>query len=212
MIALVEFGCFNPPTNMHLRVFETAKTSLEQAGHNVKAGIISPAHDKYGKSSLIPSTHRVAMCQLAVKSSPWLRCEDYETKQPEWSYTSNVLDHYSKELNKEFPGINCRLLCGTDLLLSFNTPNLWADDHLQNILSNHGIVCILRDGYDATSLIAHHPLVSKYKENIHLVSPDSVNDISSTLIRSLVAKGGTAKYLVPDEVNDYIEKNKLYIS
>ena len=38
MIALIETGCFNPPTNMHLRLLKTAKYSLEQAGHSVKVG------------------------------------------------------------------------------------------------------------------------------------------------------------------------------
>ncbi|XP_075254649.1 nicotinamide/nicotinic acid mononucleotide adenylyltransferase 3-like [Convolutriloba macropyga] len=212
LIALIEFGCFNPPTNMHLRLFETAKFALEKAGHTVKVGIMSPAHDKYGKKGLIAAKHRVEMCQLACQSSRWLRCEDWETIQEDWSRTSDVLDHYSAQLQTEFPGINCRLLCGTDLLLSFNTPDLWSHQHLDNILGTHGIVCIQRKGYDATSLLSQHPVVSKHKDNILFVQADSVNDVSSTLVRDLISKGSTAKYLVPDQVNDYICQNDLYLT
>ena len=106
MIALIETGCFNPPTNMHLRLLETAKYSLEQAGHTVKVGVISPVHDKYGKKSLISAEHRLALSHLACKSSNWIRCEDWECKQEGWSKTVDVLDHYSTYLQKEFPGLS----------------------------------------------------------------------------------------------------------
>ncbi len=89
---------------MHLRLFETAKSALEKAGFTVPIGLMSPTHDKYGKKSLICAEHRVKMCEMACQSSDWIRCEDWETKQDEWSRTSEVLDQYHKDLVKQFPG------------------------------------------------------------------------------------------------------------
>ena len=48
-------------------------------------GVISPVHDGYQKSSLIPAKHRLAMARLAVtretEPEPWVRVSDWETKQ-----------------------------------------------------------------------------------------------------------------------------------
>ncbi len=48
-------------------------------------GVISPVHDGYKKSSLIPARHRLAMARLAVtneaETESWVRVSDWETKQ-----------------------------------------------------------------------------------------------------------------------------------
>ena len=89
---------------MHLRLFETARDALNKAGFNVKIGLMSPAPDTYAKKGLLSSTHRIPMCELALKSSSWIKCVDWETKQIEWTRTSDVLDHYHRELSKDYPG------------------------------------------------------------------------------------------------------------
>ena len=54
---LISCGSFNPPTIMHLRLFELARTHLQKCGYSVLGGMISPVHDKYKekKDSLISS-------------------------------------------------------------------------------------------------------------------------------------------------------------
>ena len=51
----------------------------------ILGGVISPVHDGYKKSSLIPARHRLAMARLAVtreaETEPWVRVSDWETKQ-----------------------------------------------------------------------------------------------------------------------------------
>ena len=117
-IALIECGCFNPPTFLHLRLFETARDALTKAGFSVPVGIISPAHDAYGKKGLLPAVHRINMCQLAVKSSDWITCEVWETEQEGWTRTSNVLDHYHTLLDRKYPGLCClNFACFSDLSL-----------------------------------------------------------------------------------------------
>ena len=53
-------------------------------------GVISPVHDGYQKSSLIPAQHRLAMTKLAVTreagAESWVRVSDWETKQVRMFY------------------------------------------------------------------------------------------------------------------------------
>ena len=53
-------GSFSPPTMLHLRIFEDAKTALNASGkYTVIGGYLSPVHIDYGKKSLVENFHRV---------------------------------------------------------------------------------------------------------------------------------------------------------
>uniref|UniRef100_A0A0D3H5Q6 Cytidyltransferase-like domain-containing protein n=1 Tax=Oryza barthii TaxID=65489 RepID=A0A0D3H5Q6_9ORYZ len=49
---LVATGSFNPPTYMHLRMFELAKDELQQRGYCVLGGYMSPVNDAYKKKAM----------------------------------------------------------------------------------------------------------------------------------------------------------------
>ncbi len=109
-------------------------------------------------------------------------------------------------------GIKCKLICGSDLLKSFMTPGLWSDSDLTNILTNHGVVCVERKNHDVSELLKAHPLLVQHGDNVLVLPSDVINDISSTVVRDLISRGSTAKFLVPDQVNQYIVDNNLYIN
>uniref|UniRef100_A0A0E0M069 Cytidyltransferase-like domain-containing protein n=2 Tax=Oryza punctata TaxID=4537 RepID=A0A0E0M069_ORYPU len=52
MAVLVATGSFNPPTYMHLRMFELAKDELQQRGYCVLGGYMSPVNDAYKKKAM----------------------------------------------------------------------------------------------------------------------------------------------------------------
>ncbi|XP_036049451.1 nicotinamide/nicotinic acid mononucleotide adenylyltransferase 3 isoform X2 [Onychomys torridus] len=100
-VVLLACGSFNPITNMHLRLFEVARDHLHQTGmYQVMEGIISPVSDSYGKKDLVASHHRVAMAQLALQTSDWIRVDSWESEQPRWMETVKVLRHHHGELLK----------------------------------------------------------------------------------------------------------------
>ena len=153
-------GSFNPPTNMHLRLFELAKDHFKrhQPLSTVLGGVISPTHDAYNKHkpSLIPSTHRLTMARLAADLSPTVSVSDWEVRQEGWSRTRLVLDEYTKIAKEGIVGwlpplgspdqgpVTFKLLCGADLLESFAVPNLWDPNDLTTIVRDYGIVVISR--------------------------------------------------------------------
>eukprot|EP00092_Neocalanus_flemingeri_P039760 GFUD01043299.1.p1 GENE.GFUD01043299.1~~GFUD01043299.1.p1 ORF type:complete len:233 (+),score=67.89 GFUD01043299.1:58-756(+) len=218
-------GSFNPPTNMHLRLFELARDHFrtQQPLSSVLGGVISPTHDAYAKSSLIPSTHRLSMARLAVSQSSLVTVSDWEVRQEGWSRTRLVLDEYSKLAREgkadwlphlgspEQGPITFKLLCGADLLESFAVPDLWNKEDMTTIVRDYGIVVISREGSNPEKFIYSSDLLTAYQHNIHIVTEWIANEVSSTKIRTAVRRGNSVKYLVPDPVIQYMEQNRLYL-
>lgn len=58
------------------------------------------------------------------------RVDPWEIEQEKWTETVKVLRYFQEQASKA-PGdedVRVKLLCGADLLDSFATPNLWADE------------------------------------------------------------------------------------
>lgn len=130
--------------------------------HVVVGGVISPVHDAYGKKDLASSTHRCAMLRLALQNSDWIRLSHWETQREGWTKTRVILQHHQNLLNSwvfdtqdvkhhseiedmdwipekiknsatmERNPIQVKLLCGADLLESFGTPGLWAEEDVSD--------------------------------------------------------------------------------
>ncbi|XP_036112409.1 nicotinamide/nicotinic acid mononucleotide adenylyltransferase 1 isoform X1 [Molossus molossus] len=105
-----------------------------------------------------------------------------------------------------------KLLCGADLLESFGVPNLWKSEDIAKIVGDYGLICITRAGSDAQKFIYESDVLWQHQANIHLVNEWITNDISSTKIRRALRRGQSIRYLVPDLVQEYIEKHNLYSS
>uniref|UniRef100_A0A8D2B1Z3 Nicotinamide-nucleotide adenylyltransferase n=1 Tax=Sciurus vulgaris TaxID=55149 RepID=A0A8D2B1Z3_SCIVU len=226
-VVLLACGSFNPITNMHLRLFEVARDHLHQTGmYQVTQGIISPVNDDYGKKDLVASHHRVAMAQLALQTSDWIRVDPWESEQPQWMETVTVLRHHHSQLLRSPPPMEgpdpgqapsaptaapqLKLLCGADVLRTFQTPNLWKDAHIQEIVEKFGLVCVSRVGHDPKGYVLDSPILRKYQHNIHLAREPVQNEISATYVRRALSQGQSVKYLLPDPVIAYIRDHGLY--
>lgn len=175
-------------------------------------GFISPTNDSYAliKPTLSPSKHRLEMIRLAIDDleTRWIICDDWETRQKEWVRTLPALKYYSTVY-----GPNLKLLCGADLLESFLIPNLWSDEHIEDILSSYGVVVLPRKGSNPYKLLYDSCKSDIFKRNINQIDilDESFSlDISSTMVRNAVKEGLPIDQLVHRNVARYIEDKGLY--
>lgn len=104
------------------------------------------------------------------------------------------------------------LLCGADVLESFEVPNLWKAEDISEIVGRFGLICITRSGSDPLKLIHQSDTLWKYRKNIHLVNEWVVNEISATQVRRALRRCRSVRYLLPDSVLCYIQQHELYSS
>lgn len=194
-------------------MFELARHHMRNKKDiNVERGVISPTNDCYAaiKPSLSTSVHRLAMIRLALKDveKSWIICDDWETKQKEWIRTLPALRYYETVY-----GHNLRLLCGADLLDSFLVPNLWSDEHIEEILRRYGIIALPRHGSNPWKLLYDSPkaaIFRRYLDRIDIIEDFCPIDVSSTMVRESVKEGRPIDHLVHRDVASYIKSKGLY--
>jgi nicotinamide mononucleotide adenylyltransferase len=212
---LVSCGSFSPITFLHLRMFEMARDYLNANGWDVLGGFASPVSDGYGKKDLVSAEDRFEMVSRALHSSDWVSVDRWEGLKPEWTRTILTLTHFQGKIDQHCgvhgsQRVRVQLLCGSDLLDSFNTPKLWLEEDMIAILQHHGICVIERDTNNASDVIFGNDLLYANRSHIATVKQHVINDISSTKIRLSLRRGLSIKYLTPDSVIDYIMARKLY--
>jgi len=230
-VLLLGVGSFNPPTIMHLRIMELARDFLTKTGQfQVVGGILSPVHDAYGKKDLVPGNHRIEMTKLALEQNNWVKLSSWEAAHnTTWTRTRAVIDYHQGRLNAYLSGslkekdtwmpdiqnnvngpITCKLVCGADVLETFNTPGLWNDADTLALAKDYGLVVISREGNDPYKSIYNCDILHENRANIHVVQEWLSNEISSTRIRRALKRQESVRYVVPDPIIEYINKEGLF--
>eukprot|EP01113_Clastostelium_recurvatum_P035105 TRINITY_DN4848_c1_g1_i2.p1 TRINITY_DN4848_c1_g1~~TRINITY_DN4848_c1_g1_i2.p1 ORF type:complete len:262 (-),score=35.78 TRINITY_DN4848_c1_g1_i2:37-708(-) len=217
-LVLVECGSFNPITYLHLRMMEMAKDWANRNGFFVVGGYLSPVTDAYKKKGLLEARHRVAMCEAAVASSDWIAVDPWESRQPEFIRTKKTLERFSSLVNSQEgrdhigaqQRVQVMLVCGADLVGSFNIPDLWSVKDMQDLVTD-GIIVIEREGQDIDALVGANDAIRHLRPQLKVVAQDIVNNVSSTKVRQFFREGRSVKYLTSDRVIEYAQANKLYL-
>ena len=142
--------------------------------------------------------HRLAMTREAVAGNPLFSLSTIEMDREGPSFTVDTL----RELHT--PGVDLSFIVGMDSLRDLPT---WHDP--AGILGLAEIVAVYRGGIDTVDLSQLAAALPAVKRRVHVV-PIPALDVSSTDIRARVAAGQPIRYLVPNAVVEYIEKNGLY--
>jgi len=191
-------GTFNPVHNGHLRM---ARVALDEfmLGEVVFIPSGNPPHKR--SEAIVPAEHRMNMLRLAISGENRFSMDTLEVDRPGLTYTVDTLE----ALLRVHRDTVYHYIIGADTLYELPT---WRN--FERVITLTCFICVLRPGVaDEGSYAFAEALNSKYGPRI-VIAREKGLDISSSLIRSLVADGQSAAGLMPEAVSDYIKLNRLY--
>jgi nicotinate-nucleotide adenylyltransferase len=184
-------GTFDPVHLAHLVVAECAR---DAAGLDKVIFLPAPRPPHKNTNDLTGYHHRVEMVRRAIDGRPEFVVSDIENRLDGPSYTTRTLEI----LHDEYPGSNWFLIMGADSLRDLHT---WRDP--ERLCTQARFIVFPRSEVDTASV---HPSFLMNTEFLNV----PYLDIAATDLRERVRTGRTLRYLVPDAVIDYIERNGLY--
>ena len=191
-------GSFNPPHNSH---FSTAQQVLNQY-EEVEKVVFIPVNKKYEKDGLEENIHRYNMLKLVIEKNNNFILSDIDMNGSRSLYTIETLE----EIKKQFPDKEIWFLIGSDNLKELHT---WK--RAEELVSKYKILVMERNEDKIEEIIEQNELLKSYRENIRKIEEGIRSNFSSTYIRSEIKKQKSVRYLMPDEVYEYIKTNNLYI-
>ncbi len=159
-----------------------------------------PAH-KINKE-VTHNEHRYLMTVLATMRNENFDVSRIEIDRPGVTYTIDTIETLKKHCR---PDVRLYFITGADAIHQIMT---WKDS--ERLLALCDFVAVTRPGYRKNELFAEiDALQEKYVSRIHYMEVPALA-ISSSDIRTRAKNGMPIKYLLPQEVEDYIHKFGLY--
>ena len=205
-------GTFDPVHFGHLRLAEEAIAHLGLDGVRwLPAG--QPPHRGVPQ---VTAGQRLDMVRRATAGNPRFTVDPAEVEAAAPSYTVHTLERLRRELGDAQPLV---LLVGADAFAGLAAWHRWRDLFaLAHIAVSH------RPGFPVETASLPHELATEFADR-RLVDASALRAapaggivtfamtqlaISATQIRKLLANDLSARYLLPDDVLDYIQTHSLY--
>ena len=188
-------GTFNP---IHIGHLVTAEEALFAFG--LREVVFVPAGQPWQKERIdvAESEHRYLMTVIATASNSHFRVSRIEIDRPGPTYTVETL----RALRSELGDVELYFITGADAILTILT---WKDP--AEVLGEARFIAATRPGYDLDRLEKELP--EGLGDRVHVLEIPALA-ISSTDVRRRVREGRPVRYLLPEGVARYIEKNALY--
>ena len=190
-------GTFNPPHIGHMVCAQEALTGL-----GLDRVLLLPVHTPPHKEAVDDPgvEHRVALCEAAVAGDARLGVSRAEIEVPGRSYTVDTLSR----LHEQRPEDQLTFIVGGDMARSLPE---WCEPETILSLAEFGVAG--REDVGASAIRERLSGLAGAPDRVRFFDMPRI-DISSTLIRNRVASGLPIRYLVPDAVAAYIEREGLY--
>jgi nicotinate-nucleotide adenylyltransferase len=198
-------GTFDPIHNGHLRAGEAAREAL-----NLDEIRVLPSHDPPHRpfDPKASAFHRFALAALAIQGRESWRLSDAELTRPGPSYTAHTL----RGLHAEgWEPAQIFFIIGSDAFAEIAT---WYE--FPAVLRYANFAVLGRPGSVTLTAVLERPEIARFSNpatpgptGIFRVEADTPN-ISSTGIRTRLAKNQPIDNLVPPAVARYIQNHRLY--
>lgn len=156
--------------------------------------MVSPQNPLKEDSELASDYHRLRMTELVSRRIEGVITSAFEFNMPRPSYTIDTLN----ALQEKFPDDEFYLVIGADNWSLFDKWKAGGE-----IISKYHILIYPRRGFDIM-------IPAEYQDRVEVVEAPIV-EISSTQVRQMLARMQSVSFYVPEAVEKYIVKNKLYM-
>lgn len=194
-------GTFNPIHNAHLAL---AGCAYEQ--FDLDSVWFMPSKNPPHKITqhLESKEHRSDMVKLAIEDNDYFEFSDFELSRPGLTFTVDTLS----VLTKQYPDTCFYFILGEDSLFNIET---WKRTDVLLEISN--IIVAKRGLHEDDDIIDQIKFLEcKYETNSIKLLESPISNLSSQHIRENIKAGRSIKYYVPQKVEEYIYKNKLYLN
>lgn len=190
-------GAFNPPTIAHFSLAQQIVNEIE----DLDEVLFMPVNSNYKKAEMPTSNeHRFNMLEMICKDMNKVKVSRLELDYDRVLTTIETL----RILREQNPDREIIFATGTDNLREFNTWNNYLD-----ILKEFKLLVFERGADSLEQVLEEFDYLKEYRNSLIKLNNVKTN-LSSTFVRNQIRNGKNIRFLVPDEILDYIEKNNLY--
>ena len=205
-------GTFDPVHFGHLRLAEEAIVHLGLG----KVCWMPAGQPPHRGTPQVTAAQRLAMVSLATAGNAGFVVDASEVEAAAPSFTVHTLERLRRELGERLPLV---LLVGADAFAGLSTWHRWRD-----ILALAHVAVSHRPGFPVEAASLPPELAAEFAgrriDDVHALRLSAAGciatfamtqlAISATQIRKLLANGLSPRYLLPDDVLDYIQTHSLY--
>lgn len=192
------FGSFNP---IHLGHLVIANFIVKNHDFDEVWFVVSPQNPFKQSQNLAHENDRAEMVKLAIDGNEKLKLSTVEFDLPKPSYTIDTL-HHLKNLND---GISFSIIMGEDNIMHLHK---WKS--YKEIIDNYPVYVYPRLSEGNYSAIKESDFPEEIKTGDYTLVDAPIIELSSTIIRKAIKEGNSIRYLVRDEVLEYINSEGLY--
>ena len=193
-------GTFDPIHQGHLVTAEAVRS-----GFSLDKVIFVPSgHPPHkAKKQITQKEKRLLMTELATVTNPHFKVSGVELYREGFSYSADTVQYFRDLMRKDS---ELYFITGADAIMEILT---WK--YLDKLFAGCSLIAATRPGFQTKTMVERleNHLDPAYLKKVFTIEVPAMA-ISSTDIRSRVALGRSIKYLLPEPVEQYIHKQRLY--